>query len=91
MYLHLGKDVSVPFDSIIAVIDMDTSTGSKHTRAFLKNAEDNGRVVVVAEELPKSAVICREYDGDTVYICQLSAKTLEKRINNNNIDLENIL
>ena len=76
MYLHLGKDVSVPFDSIIAVIDMDTSTGSKHTRAFLNNAEKKGRVTVVAEELPKSAVICCEHDGDTVYICQLSAKTL---------------
>ncbi len=90
MYLHLGKDITVPFDSVIAVIDMDTSTGSKHTRAFLKAAEDKGRVIVVAEELPKSAVICREFDGDTVYICQLSAKTLEKRINNNNTDLENL-
>ena len=83
MYLHLGKDISVPLDSIIGVFDMDTSTGSKHTREFLNAAERENRLIVVTDELPKSAVVCLEPEGVMVYICQLSAKTLEKRVNNN--------
>ena len=90
MYLHLGKDISVPLDSILGVFDMDTSTGSKHTRAFLNSAEKEGRVTVVTDELPKSAVVCTEGQNVMVYICQLSAKTLEKRINNNNTDPESL-
>ena len=83
MYLHLGKDISVPLDSIIGVFDTDTSTGSKHTRDFLNAAERENRLIVVTDELPKSAVVCTEPEGVMVYICQLSAKTLEKRVNNN--------
>lgn len=89
MYLHIGKDITVPLDSIVGVFDMDTSTLSKHTRAFFNAAEKDGRVIVVTDELPKSAVVCTENNGFMVYICQLSAKTLEKRINNNT-DMENI-
>ena len=91
MYLHLGKDISVPIESIIGVFDMDTSTGSKYTRDFLNAAEREGRLVVVTDELPKSAVVCQEHSGVMVYICQLSAKTLEKRVNNNNTDLESFI
>ena len=80
MFLHLGNDISVLKSSIVGVFDMDTSTGSRHTRAFLNNAEKDGRVVVVAEDLPKSAVLCRENGQDIIYICQLSTKTLEKRM-----------
>ena len=83
MYLHLGKDISVPLDSIIGVFDMDTSTGSKHTRDFLNAAERENRLIVVTDELPKSAVVFLEPEGVMLYICQLSAKTLEKRVNNN--------
>ena len=63
MYLHLGKDISVPLDSIIGVFDMDTSTGSKHTRDFLNAAERENRLIVVTDELPKSAVVCLEPEG----------------------------
>ena len=80
MFLHLGNDISVLKSSIIGVFDMDTSTGSRHTREFLNTAEKEGRVVVTTSELPKSAVLCRENGRDIIYICQLSTKTLEKRM-----------
>lgn len=90
MFLHLGKDVAVALSSIVAVIDMDTSTGSKYTKALLSSAEKNGRLMVVTDEIPKSAVICSEHGEKMIYICQISAKTLEKRINNNNY-MENMI
>lgn len=80
MFLHLGRDVAVPVDSIILVFDMDTATWSHHTRAYLAAAERAGKVFVITEELPKSAVVCREKDDFVVYISQISSRTLLKRL-----------
>ena len=79
MYLHLGQDTVVKFDSVIGIFDMDTSTVSKFTREFLNKAEKNGLVVNVSYELPKSFVVCLENEKVKVYISQLSSSTLQKR------------
>ncbi len=80
MFLHLGRDVVVPEDSIIVVFDMDTATWSRHTRNYLTAAEKAGKVYVITDELPKSAVVCRENGDHVVYISQISSKTLLKRL-----------
>ena len=79
MFLHLGRDVVVDEKSIISVFDMDTATSSRHTRAFLTAAEKAGQVQVITDELPRSAVVCMENGHQTVYISQLSSKTLLRR------------
>lgn len=79
MYLHLGQDTVVKFDSVIGIFDMDTSTVSKFTRDFLRKAEKDGNVVNVSYELPKSFVVCLENEKLKVYISQLSSSTLQKR------------
>lgn len=79
MYVHLGNDVVIISENIIAMFDIDACTVSKKTRDFLAAAQKNGEVVNVSYELPKSFVVCRE-DGKTkVYISQLSTKTLSRR------------
>lgn len=80
MFLHLGRDVVVPADSIITVFDMDTATYSRFTREYLAAAEQAGKVFVITEELPKSAVVCRENGDFVVYISQISSRTLLKRL-----------
>lgn len=80
MFLHLGRDVAVPLDSIILVFDMDTATWSRHTRNYLESAEKAGKVFVITDELPKSAVVCQENGDFVVYISQISSKTLLKRL-----------
>lgn len=80
MFLHLGRDVVVPEKSIITVFDMDTATWSRHTRNYLAAAEKAGKVFVITEELPKSAVVCREGEDFVVYISQISSRTLLKRM-----------
>lgn len=80
MYLHLGEDTIIPFGEIIGIFDLDTSTVSKHTRKYLKLAQESGRVVNVTQQLPKSFVVCENpQDGYTVYISQISTATLHKR------------
>ena len=80
MYLHLGKNVVVQQKDIVAVFDLDNSSHSHITRAYLTEAEKNGQVVNVSDDLPKSFVICKEDEGSqTVYLSQLASATLLKR------------
>ncbi|MGN0499832.1 MAG: extracellular matrix regulator RemB [Ruminococcus sp.] len=79
MYLHLGQDTVITTKSIIGIFDIDRCTVSKKTRDYLAEAEKRGAVVNVSYELPKSFIVCREGGKTTVYISQLSSKTLFKR------------
>ena len=79
MYLHLGKNKVVRKADIVAVCDLDNTTGSRVTRDYLAGAEKSGAVVNVAEDLPKSFVVCAGDGKTTVYLSQLSPATLLRR------------
>lgn len=79
MYLHLGQNVVVPKNSVIGVFDMDNTTSSKWTVKFLNNAQREGRLVNISDDIPKSFVVCRDGDRETVYLSQLAPSTLLKR------------
>ena len=79
MYLHLGQDTVITTKSIIGIFDIDRCTVSKKSRDYLAEAEKRGAVVNVSYELPKYFIVCREGGKTTVYISQLSSKTLFKR------------
>lgn len=80
MYLHLGKNVVVAQNDIIAICDLDNSSHSHITRDYLSRAEKNAQVVNVSDDLPKSFVVCQTQEGtQTVYLSQLASSTLNKR------------
>ena len=79
MYLHLGGGAVARNDEIVGVFDLDNTTISKHTRALLARAQQEGRVVNVSAELPKSFILCVEGGVQTVYLSQLAPVTLLKR------------
>ena len=80
MYIPIGSDISVRDKSIIGIFDLDNTTWSKHTRKFLSQAEQDGRVITVTDDIPKSFLLTSEYGMDRVYLCQFNAQTLEKRM-----------
>ncbi len=87
MYLHLGQSVMVPYRSVVALFDLDNSTWSHRTRAFLERAEREGRVILVGEDLPKSFVLCQEGEGaPLVYLSQLNTATLLNRVERNSFE-----
>lgn len=81
MYLHLGNNVIVNENDIIGIFDIDNTTVSKHTRNYLSQRTSNSEIVNVSMELPKSFVVCNNKKNGkiTVYISQLSSKTLFNR------------
>ena len=79
MYLHLGKGTVVNTEDIVGIFDLDITSQSHLTRQFLRRAEQTGKVVNAAEDLPRSFVVCRSGDRDRVYLSQIAAATLLRR------------
>ena len=93
MYLHLGQNTVVTKDSIIGIFDLDNSSWSFITRKYLSDAEKRGKLINVSDDIPKSFIVCSEYedsesvkydesnvaDKSKVYLSQLSSQTLLKR------------
>ncbi|NLK67848.1 MAG: DUF370 domain-containing protein [Clostridiaceae bacterium] len=80
MYLHIGGDLVVSVNEIVAIVDMEKSTISQDTRVFLKVCEEEGFIVnVVENEMPKSFIITQEKSKSRVYLSPISTSTLLKR------------
>jgi hypothetical protein len=79
MYLSIGNDMAVRDTSIIGIFDLDNTTYSKKTVAFLNNAEKEG-LVIPCDDLPKSFVLTSEYGFTRVRLTSLNTATLEKRL-----------
>ena len=89
MYLHLGNNVSVPLDDIIGIFDLDNASTSRITRAFLRAAEEEGMVITVGEDLPKSLVVCcPRGNWQRVYISPLASSTLAGRLESSRLGRE---
>ena len=79
MYLHIGNSMTVRDSAVIGIFDLDNTTVSRHTRAFLKTSEDAGAVINATEELPRTFVLTDEFGMERVYLTQLSAAAIERR------------
>lgn len=84
MYIHLGQDVSVLLDDVIGIFDMDTSTISRKTQNYLNQAQKNGEIISITDDLPKTFIVCRDpmnVKSKIIYLSQISSATLLKRAN----------
>ena len=81
MYLYLGTNVVVLDDDIIGIFDLDVTSQSHRTRAFLRRAEQAGQVESATEDLPKSFVLCQGRGQQRVILAQPNPATLVKRLN----------
>lgn len=79
MYISIGGDMAVRERSIIGIFDLDGTSLSKKTMEYLRKAEEEGSLISVTDDLPKSFLVTEEYGMERVYFTQLSAATLEKR------------
>ncbi len=72
MYIHLGNGKIIREREIVGVFDLDLSTLSKTTRAFLSQAEKEGRLEITSDEIPRSVIITEE----KIYMSVLSPKVI---------------
>ena len=80
VYLHIGNNYSVDVRDIVGIFDMDNTTVSGFTNKLLEKAEKNREVFYATYELPKSFIITAKNGRNRVYVSQLAASTLKKRL-----------
>lgn len=82
MYVHAGNNRLIRTKDIVGIFDMDNATIASATRDYLRNAEKNGRMINIKEEIPKSFVVAASgKNKDKVYVSQISTSALAGRIN----------
>ncbi len=80
MYLSLENQVLIPKGKILGIFDLDTTANAKTTHLFLKRAEDEGRVISVCQDLPRSFVaVIEDFGNITLYLSGFSGRSLQKR------------
>ena len=82
MYFPIGLNLSVRENAVIGVFDLDNTSWSKRTRAFLDEAQAEGEVVEATDTLPKSFLLTSEYGMQRVYLTQYNSAVLQKRLEN---------
>ncbi|MCQ2468563.1 MAG: DUF370 domain-containing protein [Ruminococcus sp.] len=80
MYLHIGNSYSVDTRDIVGIFDIENTTVEKCTKKLLERVEKEKRCVYTTYEMPKSFIIIMKNGREKVYISQLSASTLRKRL-----------
>ena len=69
MYLSIGNDFAVRDKSILGIFDLDNTSYSKRTQAFLEKAEQNGQVVP-CDDLPNTVFPERTGIEDSFRMCR---------------------
>ena len=80
MYLEIGNDLLIQSRSVVGIFDLDNTSWSKRTRAFLEAAQEDGELIDAAEELPKSFVLTQEFGAQHIYLTKYNAAVLMKRL-----------
>ncbi|NLM56155.1 MAG: DUF370 domain-containing protein [Clostridiales bacterium] len=76
MYLHAGNGRLIRKESIVGIFDLDATTKSQVTRAFLSERQKESGIVTITSELPVSFILT--FDGMT-HLSQLSTTALAGR------------
>lgn len=88
MFVHIGNDYIINDKDIIAVFDIDNASISKRTRNFLKKAEEEGKIINVSSDIPRSFIVYKPKENKhIIYLSQLSSSTILKRIEKGKIIL----
>ena len=88
MYLHIGQNELLPEKRIIGIFDMDKATYNRRAMEFLTRAEQEGVVLDISGDIPKSFVVCdHPYHCQIVYLSQLNPATLQKRSESRKLEL----
>jgi hypothetical protein len=81
MFLHVGNQVTIKKEHIIAIIDIDSDMTADGTKKYIKKMEKLGLVRVISNELPKSLIITYDGKSQLCHVSPISVATLRLRIN----------
>ncbi len=78
MLMHAGRDFILNTRDVVGFFDLDSTSPGRITHEFLANAEREGAVVDLSEDLPRSFILT-DFPTETVYVTELSTAALKGR------------
>lgn len=75
MFIHLGGDIVLKAERIVAILDHNSQNLSKENHDMMKDHKKRKATVQVTEDNPKSMVITEE----EIYLSPISSHTLKRR------------
>ena len=79
MYVHIGKDIVLNSNNIIAVLDIEVIQKKKNLQEVLQNLKISDKIVDVSEGNKRSLIIIQSNNENFGYITNISTTTLAKR------------
>lgn len=80
MYLNIGRNQMLAERHVIGIFDLEITSQSKVTKAFLNAASRDGVVIEECDNIPKSFLVCdHPYHRQIVYLSELNTATLQRR------------
>lgn len=79
MYVHIGKDMVIDSENIIAILDVESLEKKKNLEEVLQNLKISDNIIDVSEENKKSLIIVHKKNKNFGYITNISTTTLGKR------------
>ncbi len=79
MYVHIGKDIVINSEDVIAILDIDSLIKKKNLKEVLQNLKISDNIIDVSEENRKSLIIIQKNGKNFGYITNISTTTIAKR------------
>lgn len=80
MFLHIGSDVEVSGEDIVAIINISSINNSKISKQLLQCSKDDLNICKISEDEPKSIILLNQNNQNKIYLSPISSSTLQKRI-----------
>ena len=79
MYVHIGKDIVIDSENIIAILDIESLEKRKKLEEVLQNLKISDNIIDVSDNNKKSLIILEKNNKIIGYITNISSSTLAKR------------
>ena len=80
MYVHLGKDMVINPNNIIAILDIESLEKKKKLEEVLQNLKISDNIIDVSDNNRKSLIILEKNNEILGYITNISSTTIAKRV-----------
>ncbi|MCR6098472.1 DUF370 domain-containing protein [Salipaludibacillus agaradhaerens] len=75
MFIHLGGDMVLKAESIVAILDHNSQDLSEENQEMMKDHKKRKATIRVTDDTPKSMVITKK----DIYLSPISSHTLKRR------------
>lgn len=80
MYVHIGKELIIPENEIITILDLEKMLENKNLEDILKELNLENNIINISEGSNKSLIIIKKGEKVKGYISNISSQTLAKRM-----------